>query len=464
MPDDQTQADGDEDQQHQRLNDAQRHQVGFVGAQDDAGADFDRGQDWRDAEDSRDHHAQPEAEEQRLRINFPHQGLAQRHRAIFIDDDAEADAHHQAQEAAYHAQHQPLRQEEPRHLAAAQPESLDRRDLVSAPPHQHQHGVHDAHAADQQRAQAHHHYEVAEVLRDDLVTRQKVVDICRTDAWGQSLQLLGVGLQTGFVRRISEEQADAVGGEGLVDDGLGISQVEVSEAEEGVQEVGHTALFGDGDDAAHGECLLCAADAHNIADADVILRSQVVADDHIVAAREKLSQGRVGRVDSQDGMRRRVCPRVDEVAADEAGAAELPIAVGFGDLHIAAAHEGGSPRALLMRPCQQPLQLCRREGIGIVAAEAAKDAVVADEQIALDLDAHIVGQRIAHCQAQRTQRHHRGHAGGDAEDSQGRPAAAAADIAQRVCEGEAKAMDHGASSCCGSLCGRERLPLKHIRA
>ena len=71
MSNDQAETDSNEDEKHDRLKDAEGDQMILVGAQYDTRADFDGGEDGRDAEDGRNDHAEREAEDKRLGIDFP---------------------------------------------------------------------------------------------------------------------------------------------------------------------------------------------------------------------------------------------------------------------------------------------------------------------------------------------------------------------------------------------------------
>ena len=86
------------------------------------------------------------------------------------------------------------------------------------------------------RAQAHDDHEIAEILRNHFVALEKVVNVGGADARYKRFDFNGQRVKRRFVGRlIREKQRDAIRRELVVDCGSRIGQVEVGEAEEGVQ-------------------------------------------------------------------------------------------------------------------------------------------------------------------------------------------------------------------------------------
>jgi len=78
--------------------------------------------------------------------------------------------------AAEYAEQEGFRQKQRTDLPPFEAESLECGDLFGAPPDHHQHGVDDADAANQQRAQPHHHNEAPQQIGDFLIGLKQVGD------------------------------------------------------------------------------------------------------------------------------------------------------------------------------------------------------------------------------------------------------------------------------------------------
>ena len=246
-----------------------------------------------------------------------------------------------------------------------------------------------------------------------------------------------------LVRR--EHDADAIGA-AFQRELPGILDIEIGEAEEGRQRVAQAGLVVAGDDAAHREGLLRAADAHLVADLDLQRVGQVFAHHHLVAAREEGRQGRVGRVQRQHLVRDGPTRGIHEEGGDELRASAGG-AVGQGQLYRLTA----GPGAPFAAPFPHPL-IDQRERVGVQARSAAvavagkaggeAEALArdADGDVAVVAGAQVAGERFADTEAEAAQGNDGGHAGGDGEDGEERPAPVAPETPQCVSQ-----IKHGVS-------------------
>ena len=426
-----------------RLQQAHARHFQLIGAEHADGPHLQRDHQGRERECQRCAYAEQGAERERFRVNSPDERLRQEGFAIGVDEAAEQHAAEATERAAQDAQPGRFGQEERRYLPPFEAEGLERGDLQRPMAHAHQHRVDDANTADEQGAHTHHGDEIRQQGGEDFVAAQQFR--CAADVIASAQFALEGGRRRGDIAARRQGDADAVWC-GILPERIRFRKGDISEAEEGSEDVQQARFALGRDDAADDIRRVVAAERYAIADAQVTLGSEVLADDEAAWLGEEGLQGFAAGFARGDFAGDAVGGGVDEQQGDELWAADATLALAeeLDVARFAVGHPlriggaGGDPGvdAREGRFIEGSFRVARAGG----QASEGVIAAAADAEVTMVAAADVGDERIADAEAERAQGDDRRHTGSDGEEAEGGPAPFAPQVARRIAQVEEEAL------------------------